>query len=80
MRWNDISRQGLATMAVLVALLWTCFFAERALTNLAQRELMQAMRQMHHLKIKRPAGYPQPVVQPASSPAPVLSTTPISNG
>ena len=61
-----ISKEGLVTIAILVAILWGCVFAERRLTSNAKMETYRALRQMRFLKFKHH-------IEPAVTPAPVPS-------
>ena len=58
-----ITRSGLVTIAILVAMLWGCVFAERILTHKSKIETYRALREMRYLKFKRH-------VEPASRPLP----------
>jgi hypothetical protein len=62
-----ITRQGLTCIAILVAILWGCLFAERYLTRTSQLETYRALRQIRYLKLKRH-------MEPASQPAPAPSS------
>ena len=64
MAFMKITRQGLASMFVLVLILWSCIFIERNLARRAQMDTYRALRDMRYLKLKRS-------VEPASAPAPV---------
>jgi hypothetical protein len=70
-----ITRQGLVSIAVLVAILWGCILSERYLLRNNRMETYRALRDMRYLKVKRrvePASQPsQPVRQPALSRGPV---------
>ena len=57
-----ITRQGLVSIAVLVALLWGCLLTERRLSRYARIETYRALRDMRYLKFKRR-------VEPASRPS-----------
>ena len=70
-----ITRQGLVTIAVLVAILWGCLFAERRLSRNSKMETYRALREMRYLKLKRhvePASHPLPASNPTPSISPVL--------
>ena len=58
-----ITREGLVTIAVLVAILWGCILGERVLSRHTTVETYRALRQIRYLKFKRR-------VEPASQPAP----------
>jgi hypothetical protein len=58
-----ITREGLVTIAVLVAILWGCILGERILTRNTSLETYRVMRQIRYLKFKRH-------IEPASEPAP----------
>ena len=66
-----ITREGLVSIAVLVAILWGCILAERILTRNTTIETYRVMRQIRYLKFKRH-------IEPASRPAP--NPTPPSLG
>jgi len=82
-RWNregtmalaTITRQGLVSIAILVAILWGCVFAERRLTRSSRMETYRALRDIRYLKLKRhiqPAATPMPASNPAPSIRPIL--------
>jgi len=58
-----ITRQGLVSIAVLVAILWGCILAERILTRRTSLETYRVMRQIRYLKFKHH-------IEPASRPVP----------
>ena len=58
-----ITREGLATIAVLVAILRCCIIGERVVTRHTTLETYRALRQIRYLKFKRR-------IEPASQPAP----------
>ena len=63
-----ITRQGLISIAILVAILWGCVLTERRISRNAKMETYRALRDMRYLKFKRrvePAAQP-----PATTPAP----------
>ena len=65
-----ITREGLVSIAVLVALLWGCILAERILTRHTTMETYRVLRQIRYLKFKR---HIEPASRPLSpSPAPSL--------
>jgi hypothetical protein len=71
---THISSKGLLTIAALVALLWGCVSAEVWLNRKARRDLLQAARQIHSLKVRRvmtPAAHPAPA-KPAPAPKSLL--------
>lgn len=61
-----ITRLGLSSIAVLVVLLWGCFFTERALVRQARIENYRVLRQMRKLKLQR---HVEPASQPLPTPA-----------
>ena len=64
-----ITREGLVSIAVLVAILWGCILAERILTRNTTMETYRVMRQIRYLKFKRhiePASRPNPNPPPPS--------------
>ncbi len=63
-----ITWQGLSSIAVLVAVLWGCFVAERLTVRNAQLETSRALRMMYHLKEHRQ-------IEPAA--VPVRHTVPV---
>ena len=56
-----ITRSGLTTIAILVAMLWGCLFAEQNTVKKAQWETYRALRIMYK--------YTPRVMEPASAPA-----------
>jgi len=70
-----ITRQGLVSIAILVAVLWGCVFTERRLSRNSKMETYRALRDMRYLKFKRhvhPAARPMPTSNPKPSVRPVL--------
>lgn len=70
-----ITRQGLVSIAILVAILWGCVLTERRLSRKAKVETYRALRDMRYLKFKRhvqPAARPMPASNPKGSVRPVL--------
>ena len=66
-----ITGQGLTSIAILVALLWTCVIGERVIlgrANAGAVQVMHAMRELR-LKIRR-----EPAAAPARPPRPRLRT------
>jgi hypothetical protein len=64
-----ITREGLVSIAVLVAILWGCILAERILSRRTSLETYRVMRQIRYLKFKRhiePASRPVPAPPPPS--------------
>lgn len=57
-----ITGQGLAYIAVLVTLLWTCLIGQRVILGRANADCAQAIRAMRELRLKNRR-------QPAASPA-----------
>ena len=71
-----ITRQGLLSIAILVAILWACILTERRITATSRIETYRALRDMRYLRFKRrvePTSEPLPA-PPASAPSirPVL--------
>jgi hypothetical protein len=63
-----ITGQGLASIAILVTLLWTCIIGERLISRHAARGAEQVMRSMRELRFKtrhEPAAAP---VRPSRPP------------
>jgi hypothetical protein len=60
-----ITREGLVSIAVLVAILWGCILGERILTRNTSLETYRVMRQIRYLKLKR---HIEPASQPAANP------------
>jgi len=71
-----ITRPGLVSIAILVAILWGCVLSERYLSRTSKMETYRALRDMRYLKFKRrvePATHPRrPAVLPSSSTRPVV--------
>ena len=64
-----ITRPGLVSIAVLVAILWGCIISERYLLRHSTMETYRALRDMRYLKFKRhvePASQPSRPSRPAS--------------
>jgi hypothetical protein len=59
-----ITREGLVTIAVLVAILWGCILGERILTRNTTLETYRVMRQIRYLKFKRRVEPAQPAPTP----------------
>jgi hypothetical protein len=59
-----ITREGLVTIAILVAILWGCILTERVLSRNTSIETYRVLRQIRYLKFKLHA-------EPASHPAPL---------
>ncbi len=57
-----ITRPGLVSIAILVAILWGCLVSERYLLRNSKMETYRALRDMRYLKFKRR-------VEPASRPS-----------
>jgi hypothetical protein len=62
----EITKQGLASMALVVALLWGCILGERAIVHRADRETAQALQAMRSLQIHKQRQ--QPASQPGLRP------------
>jgi hypothetical protein len=61
MKIAAITKQGLAAIAILVAILWGCLVSERLTVQRANHELETVLREMHR---PTPAAWPQqPVVR-----------------
>jgi hypothetical protein len=60
-----ITGEGLASIAVLVAILWGCILGERILTRHTAVETYRVMRQIRYLKFKR---HIEPASRPDSNP------------
>lgn len=59
-----ITREGLVTIAVLVAILWGCILRERVLSRNTSIETYRVLRQIRYLKFKlhvEPASHPGPL-------------------
>ena len=71
-----ITRPGLVSIAVLVAILWGCIFMERHLLRNSKMETYRALRDIRYLKFKRrvePTSQPvHPGVPPVPSTGPVV--------
>ena len=68
-----ITRPGLVSIAILVAILWGCIISERYLLRNSKIETYRALRDMRYLKFKRR-------VEPASRPLPPSSPSSLSLG
>ena len=64
-----ITGQGLAAIALSVALLWACFIGERLMVRHALDQRAQLMRELHQMQRDHRA-------QPVSSPTPLAHRTP----
>ena len=64
-----ITRQGLISIAILVAILWGCLVTERVWTRNAKLDTYRALRQIRYLKLQRR-------VEPASAPIPSPASRP----
>ena len=60
-----ITREGLVSIAVLVAILWGCILGERILTRNTTIETYRVMRQLRYMKFKR---HIEPASRPAANP------------
>ena len=65
----QITRNGLLTIAVLVAMLWGCVLTERRLSRNSKVETYRALRDLRYLRFKHH-------VEPASRPLPPSSGPP----
>jgi hypothetical protein len=61
---TGISNRGLATIAVLVSILWGCIFAERAIVRRAYEETQEVLHSRPEIPVRAhpPRQNPQPVV------------------
>lgn len=62
MELAKITRQGLVTIGLLVAILWGCILTERVLSRNTSIETYRALRQIRYLKFKlhiEPASHPK---------------------
>jgi hypothetical protein len=59
-----ITKQGLGTMAILVAALWGCLLGERLIVSRANLEMGQALREIGRMQAK----VRQPLVRPLQTP------------
>ncbi|MEX2264751.1 MAG: hypothetical protein WD696_22545 [Bryobacteraceae bacterium] len=50
---DQITGQGLTTIAILVALLWGCLFLDRSLVRQARAQSYRALRDIRYLQIKK---------------------------
>ena len=62
-----ITRHGLISIAILVAILWCCILSERKLLRHSKMETYRALRDIRYLKLKRR-------VEPTSHPVRPTST------
>ena len=70
-----ITRQGLVSIAILVAVLWGCILSERYLSRNSRMETYRALRDMRYLKFKRRV---EPASRPVAPPgAPSRSMGPV---
>jgi hypothetical protein len=63
-----ITKQGLAAIAILVAILWGCLVAERLTVQKAKQQIDTVLRDMH--RPTTPVAWPRPSavhVRPANS-------------
>ena len=71
-----ITRQGLFSIAILVAILWGCVLSERYISRNSRMETYRALRDIRYLKFKRriePASRPvAPPTTPSRSLGPVV--------
>ena len=58
-----ITRQGLAGMAISVALLWGCFLGERMIVRHASLEQARALRSMQSLRDRRSQPVSTPILR-----------------
>jgi len=57
-----ITKEGLAAIAILVAILWGCLVSERLTVQRANQEMGRVLREMHR---PTPAAWPQRLTLPA---------------
>lgn len=65
----NITGQGLASMAILVSLLWSCVIGQRVILRRANACAGEAIRAMHEMQMKNrrvPAAVPAPRLHPES--------------
>ena len=62
-----ITRPGLVSIALLVAILWGCIVTERYVLRHNKMETYRALRDMRYLKFKRHA---EPASRPSTPPSP----------
>jgi hypothetical protein len=62
----QITRHGLVSIAILVAILWGCILTERRILRHAKMDTYRALRDLRYLRFKR---HVEPVVQPSTMPA-----------
>ena len=71
-----ITRQGLVSIAILVAILWGCVLTERRISRNSRIETYRALREIRYLKFRlrvEPTSRPlPPTPAPAPSAGPVL--------
>ncbi len=56
-----ITKQGLSVIAVLVAVLWGCFVAERMIIQCANREMSRVLKRPVRTPAARPVAIPHPL-------------------
>jgi hypothetical protein len=66
-----ITGQGLTSIAILVAILWTCVIGQRTVLGRARADDAQVMRAMRGLRLKNRR---EPAATPARPPHPRLHT------
>ena len=64
-----ITRPGLVSIAILVAILWGCILGERQLLRHSKMETYRALRDIRYLKLKRRVEPTSQPVRPTSSPS-----------
>jgi hypothetical protein len=60
MAFASITKPGLSVIAVLVAILWGCFVAERLIVQRANREMTRALKRPVRTPARRPGTLPHP--------------------
>lgn len=71
MKIAQISGAGLATIGVMVTLLWGCLIGERVIVNRANVEMARTLREVRLMRARR---FTQPVSVPARFPRPARPT------
>jgi hypothetical protein len=65
-----ITGQGLAAIALSVALLWACFIGERLMVRDANTQCAQVMRELRQMQRNAERGQRDRRAQPVSTPGP----------
>lgn len=72
MAMTRITGHGLATIGILVAILWGCLFAERSIIRKAQVQQYRALRDIRTMQLRKglqPASTPVKPIAPSRGPA-----------